>query len=214
MIHFYYGSGSPFSWRVQLALEEKGLPYEPVLLSFQKGELKTPAHLARSPHGKVPALEDGAATLYESTAIVEYLEERYPEHPLLPAAPAARALVRIEELECVDYFWSAFRPVARQAFFTPAERRDQAALDEGRAAVRAETARLEARAAGRGGDFVAGATLTRADLAWFPFLELAARAGVDLDATATPWLAAWRARMRARPSYARSYPPHWRETSR
>src|SRR6059058_4612174 len=88
MIRFYYGSGSPFSWRVQLVLEEKGLPYEPVLLSFQKAEHKSAAHLARSPHGKVPALEDDGVTLYESSAIVEYLEERYPREPLLPPDPA------------------------------------------------------------------------------------------------------------------------------
>src|SRR5205823_8420249 len=99
MIRFYYGSGSPFSWRVQLILEEKGLPYEPVLLSFAKGEHKSPEHLARSPHGKVPALEDDGVRLYESSAIVEYLEERYPTPPTLPADPAPRARVRIEELE-------------------------------------------------------------------------------------------------------------------
>ena len=58
VIRFYYASGSPFSWRVQLVLEEKALPYEPVLLSFAKGEVKSPEHLARSPHGKVPALEE------------------------------------------------------------------------------------------------------------------------------------------------------------
>jgi len=97
MIRFYYGSGSPFSWRVQLVLEEKGLAYEPVLLSFEKGEHKSPAHLARSPHGKVPALEDDGVSLYESSAIVEYLEERYPRTPLLPPDPAERARVRIEE---------------------------------------------------------------------------------------------------------------------
>src|SRR5439155_3064019 len=57
MIRFYYGSGSPFSWRVQLALEEQGLAYEPVLLSFEKGEHKSPELLARSPPGQVPALE-------------------------------------------------------------------------------------------------------------------------------------------------------------
>ena len=65
MIRFYYASGSPFSWRVQLVLEEKRLPYEPVLLSFSKGEVKSPEHLARSPHGKVPALTDDGLTLYE-----------------------------------------------------------------------------------------------------------------------------------------------------
>jgi glutathione S-transferase len=105
MIRFYYGSGSPFAWRVQLALEEKKLAYEPVLLSFQAGDLKKPDYLRISPHGKVPALVDDGLALYESQAIVEYLEERYPERPLLPRDPAGRARVRIEELECVLYIF-------------------------------------------------------------------------------------------------------------
>jgi glutathione S-transferase len=54
-----------------------------------------------------------------------------------------------------------------------------------------------------------GDSITRADTTWLPFVELAARGGVDLDG-ATPALLAWRERMRARPSYERSYPPHWR----
>jgi hypothetical protein len=44
-----------------------------------------------------------------------------------------------------------------------------------------------------------------------PFVEIAARAGADLDPAAMPWLVGWRSRMRARPSYDRSYPPHWRK---
>src|SRR5207247_5708150 len=72
MIRFYYGSGSPFSWRVQLALEEKGLAYEPVLLSFEKGEHKSPAHLARSPHGKVPALQDDGGPPPHASPSVQY----------------------------------------------------------------------------------------------------------------------------------------------
>jgi len=210
VIQFYYGSGSPFSWRVQLALEEKKLDYQPVLLSFQKGEHKSPEHLARHPHGKVPALADGDLVLYESTPIVEYLEERHSSPALLPADAAGRAQVRIEETEAVLYFGDAFRAVARQAFFTPPERRDQAALAEARAAVRGDLERLESRASARSGTHLMGASLTRADLAWLPFVELAARGGVDLEPAATPWLHAWRERMRQRPSYARSYPPHWR----
>jgi glutathione S-transferase len=207
MMRLYYGSGSPFAWRVQLVLEEKRLPYEPVLLSFQKGEHKAPEHLARSPHGKVPALEDGNVTLYESTAIVEYLEERYPEPALLPPDPAARAAVRIEELECVLYFSDVFGVIARQVFFTPVERRDAAALETARANLRNELDRLETRASGRGGPFVMGSTLTRADCTWLPFVEIGGRAGVQPK---TPWLEAWRSRMRERPAYDRSYPPHWR----
>jgi len=211
MIRFYYGSGSPFSWRVQLVLEEKGLPYEPVLLSFSKGELKSPEHLARSPHGKVPALTDDGLTLYESSAIVEYLEERYPKPSVMPADPAARALVRIEELECLLYLAETFRAVARQAFFTPPEQRDAAALDAARADVRSQLERLEARAAGRRARYIVGDEPSRADFTWLPFVEIAGRAGADVDRARTPWLIDWRETMRARPSYERSYPPHWRK---
>jgi glutathione S-transferase len=210
MLRLYWMSGSPFAWRVHLVLEEKALPYEPVLLSASKGELKTPAHLARSPRGKVPALEDDGVTLWESTAIVEYLEERHPSPPLLPKDAAARALVRIEECECIEYLAPAFVPVARQAFFTPAAERDEAALAAARAGVHAELEKLEARASARGGPFVAGAAFSRADCTWIPFVEIAGRGGVGLDPARTPWLVAWRDRMRARPAYDRSYPPHWR----
>jgi len=210
MMRFYYGSGSPFSWRVQLVLEEKKLPYEPVLLSFSKGEHKSPEHLARSPHGKVPALTDDGFTLYESSAIVEYLEERYPRPPLMPADPAARAVVRIEELECLLYFGEAYRPVVRQVFFTPPEQRDAAVLEAARADVRTQLERLEARAAGRRGRFVGGGELSRADFTWLPFVEIAGRGGVEVARARTPWLVDWRETMRARPSYDRSYPPHWR----
>ena len=210
MIRFYYGSGSPFSWRVQLALEEKGLAYEPVLLSFDKGEHKSPEHLARSPHGKVPALADDGVTLYESSAIVEYLEERYPRPPLLPAEPAARAQVRIEEIEAVQYFADRFIALARQVFFVPADRRDPATVEAARGELRKLLEELDVRARKRKGAYVVGDALTRADLAWLPFVELAGRAGVEPDARMA-WLLDWRGRMRARPSYERSYPPHWRK---
>ena len=209
MITLYYGSGSPYAWRVQLVLEEKGIPYEPVLLSFSQGDHKKPEHLARHPHGKVPAIADDGVTVYESTPIVEYLEEKHPEKPLLPRDPAARARVRMEEFEAALYFGDAFREVGQRVFFTPPEQRDQTAIESARAKVRSLLHALEARVKGRG-PFLVGETLTRADLAWLPFVELAARGGVELD-DATPTLRAWRDRMRQRPSYERSYPPHWRK---
>ena len=200
---------SPWAWRVQLALEEKGIPYEPVLLSFSQGDHKKPEHLARHPHGKVPAITDDGVTVYESTPIVEYLEEKHPEKPLLPRDPAGRARVRMEEFEAALYFGDAFREVGQRVFFTPPEQRDHTAIESARAKVRSLLHALESRVKGRG-PFLLGETLTRADLAWLPFVELAARGGVELD-DATPTLRAWRDRMRQRPSYERSYPPHWRK---
>lgn len=211
MIRFYYASGSPWAWRVHMALEEKGIPYEASLLSFGAGDLKTSEYLAINPHGKVPALTDGHVVLYESQAILEYVEDKYPAKPLLPADAAARALVRIEELECTTYMSEAFRGLAQVAFFTPEDKRDPKTMADRRSDVRDELARLEVRAAARGGDFLMGAQLTRADTSWIPFVEIAGRAGVALEVDSTPWLAAWRDRMRERTSYQKSYPPHWRK---
>jgi glutathione S-transferase len=209
-MRLYYASGSPFAWRAQLALEEKGIAYDKALLSFQAGDLQKPEYLAISPHGKVPALTDGDVSLYESHAIVEYLEERYPKPALLPSEPAARARTRIEELEATLYFGEAFIRVGRQMFFTPPEKRDQKELAEAKTAVLDQLAKLEKRAAARGGDFIMGTSFSRADVAWIPFVEICGRAGIDVDAAKMPWLHAWRDRMRARPGYDRSYPPHWR----
>jgi glutathione S-transferase len=212
MIEFYYGSGSPWAWRVQLVLEEKGLAYDKKMLSFGAGDQKKPEYLAMNPHGKVPVLTDGDVTLYESQAILEYLEEAYPKPAMLPVGAGARARVRIEEIECTIYLNDAFRGLAQIVFFTPEEKRDPKTLAERRADVRAEIVRLDRRAAGRGGDFVMGPTLSRADTTWIPFIEIAGRAGVAIDPAATPWVAAWQQRVRSRRSYQNSYPPHWRKS--
>jgi glutathione S-transferase len=78
----YYGSGSPYAWKVWLALEHKQLPYELRTLSFDSRENRAPEYLGLNPRGKVPTLVDGDFALWESTVILEYLEDRYPAHPL------------------------------------------------------------------------------------------------------------------------------------
>jgi glutathione S-transferase len=111
----------------------------------------------------------------------------------------------------VLYFWEVFRRIAQQVFFTPPGDRDEQALVQARAELRTALLALEGRAAGRKGDFMMGASFTRADTTWIPFVEIAARGGVDLEPSVMPWLAAWRGRMRTRPAYERSFPPHWRK---
>ena len=69
-IELYWGSGSPFVWRVMLTLEVKGLGYESKLLEFSKGEHKTTAYFQLNPRGKVPTLKDGDFAVYESIAIM------------------------------------------------------------------------------------------------------------------------------------------------
>jgi glutathione S-transferase len=92
---FYYASGSPFSWRVYLALEHKRADFVARLISFDKNEHKSPEFLAISPRHQVPVVTDDGFALYESGAIVEYVEERFPEGPeLFPGDRRNRALVR------------------------------------------------------------------------------------------------------------------------
>jgi maleylpyruvate isomerase len=87
---------SSASYRVRVALNLKGLAYEQVPIHLRRGggEQFGAAYKAINPQRLVPALEDGGRILIQSLAIMEYLDERYPEPPLLPSEPADRALVR------------------------------------------------------------------------------------------------------------------------
>jgi len=87
---FYYGSGSPFAWKVWLTLEHKGIAHEAKRLSFDKEETRSPEFLKVNPRAQVPAILDDGFALAQSNAICEYLEERYPDKPLMPDRPYAR----------------------------------------------------------------------------------------------------------------------------
>jgi glutathione S-transferase len=149
-------------------------------------------------------------TLYESQAIVEYLEERYPTPALVPGDAAGRAAVRIEEFECLLYFLPALGTVAQLVFLTAPDDRDQTAIDAALETLAEEQDRVERRAAERAADYVLGPDLSRADLTWLTAIEIGERGGLALDPARFPWLAAWRSRLGTRPSYQATYPAHWR----
>ena len=85
---------SSASFRVRIALNLKGIPYENEFVHLRKGEQFEPAYTALNPQAQVPTLADGNNVLVQSPAILEYLEEVRPEPPLLPQDPAGRARVR------------------------------------------------------------------------------------------------------------------------
>jgi glutathione S-transferase len=99
MIKLYDFKSSPNSQRVKVVLEEKKLPFQIVPIDLRKGEQKTPEFLKLNPYGKVPVLTDGDTVLYESCIINEYLDEKYPNPPLMPADLGKRAKARI----LIDY---------------------------------------------------------------------------------------------------------------
>ena len=86
---------SSTTYRVRIALNLKGLAYETAPVNLLAGEHREAAYAAVNPHRRVPALHlDDGAILTQSPAILEYLDEAYPDPPLLPADPLARAKVR------------------------------------------------------------------------------------------------------------------------
>ncbi|KAI9286618.1 Maleylacetoacetate isomerase [Umbelopsis sp. AD052] len=101
ILYGYFRSSA--TWRVRIALAWKGLKYEYKPINLVKGEQKTEAHIALNSFKQVPVLvlPDGTV-LVQSTAILEYLEEAYPEHPLLPKDLVQRAVARsiFSEIAC------------------------------------------------------------------------------------------------------------------
>lgn len=93
ILHGYWRSGT--SYRTRIALNLKGLAYTQAAVDLRKGQQKSDAYLAHNPQGLVPALEmDDGTVLIQSPAILEWLEEQYPQTPLLPSGAVARAQVR------------------------------------------------------------------------------------------------------------------------
>jgi glutathione S-transferase len=210
----YYGSGSPYAWRAQLALEHKALPYERKVLSFAAGDTRKPEFVALNPRHRVPVLVDGEFVLYESNAIVEYLDEAYPGRglPLFPGDAKLRATVRRLILEVDNYFDKAIDDITTQAFSTKAEERDPQKIEAGKKAVIEEYALFTRYLAG---DFLAG-PLSAADYALYPLVAFMKRCEIklpdfDSDALLTPGLRAWKARVEALPYFDKTIPPHWQK---
>ena|SRR5690625_3258150 len=85
---------SSTAYRVRIALNLKGLEAEQHFVNLREGEQRSADHWRRNPLGRVPVLVDAGQTFTQSLAILEYLDERYPDPPLLPRDPADRARVR------------------------------------------------------------------------------------------------------------------------
>jgi glutathione S-transferase len=214
-ITLYYGSGSPYAWRAQLALEHKALPYELKVISFAAGDTRKPEFLALNPRHRVPVLVEDDFVLYESSAIVEYLDEAYPGRgaPLFPGDARTRAIIRRMICEVDEDFDAALDPLTTQAFSKKPEERDLKAIADARKALLEELA-MFTRA--MRGDYLAG-PLSAADYALYTLLAFVWRSQIklpdlDADSMLTPPLARWKARIEALPYFDKTIPPHWRNS--
>lgn len=210
---FYYGSGSPFAWRVWLALEHKKIPYEMKTISFSSGELTQPEYLAINPRHKVPAIVDEGFALYESTAIVEYLEEKFSSGArLFPQDTTQRALVRRIIQEADLYLNASMRLLIEQIFFAPQDKWDAAKIERGAHALSEELAMWEKVEIGQ---FLVGSSLSAADYAVYPVVALALRLekkkhDLGIRQMVGPKMATWMQNMTEQPIIRTTWPPHWK----
>lgn len=94
MLRLHHFPRSSASYRVRIALALKGLDYESIPVDLRAAAHTSDAYRALNPDGLVPLLEDGDIRVSQSMAMIEYLEERYPQPALLPSGAAERARVR------------------------------------------------------------------------------------------------------------------------
>jgi glutathione S-transferase len=223
-IDLWWGSGSPYSWRVMLALEHKGLDYRSHPLQLALQEHKAPQMLAMNPRGRLPVLKHDDYVVFESVAVLYYLDLKYPEPPIFGRSPEEAAVI----LRVIEEFQAYTEPhimgICRTLLGTgpgPADERplDADGLTDAMHVVAREARTIEQRVSRF--DWIVGEDYSAIDMVIFPAIQLLRRAlarpgagdlaGRFLPIESNyPALGRWLARIEALPGYERTYPPHWR----
>ncbi|GMH36845.1 hypothetical protein BSKO_04718 [Bryopsis sp. KO-2023] len=181
-----WGSGSPPCWKAMVVLEEKNLPYESKMLSFSDGGHKSPEVVAINPRGQFPAFKDGDAIVNESNGIMEYLDAVYPEPALMPADKVAKAK-------------------AYQRFHESSVLHDKMAVCY---VATEEIPKWEAYLAES--EYIGGSEMSLADVCLGTTLLFLQRQGATYDEY--PNMKAYVKKLEERPSFKKSWPPHWKES--
>ena len=211
---FYHGHGSPYSWRVWLALEHLGLPYELKVISFSDKDQLKPEFVALNPRHQVPTIVHEGFALWESLAILEYLDEIAGGHRLFPGTAQERArlwrLVREDE-EHLD--GKGLTPIYDELY----RKAEGVAPDESRLEAGRKKLREELDYFGRElrGAFLAGEAPSAADFVLYPDVAYVKRIALKkpqskLEGILPPPIAQWAARIEALPYFGKTFPPHWR----
>ncbi|MCL5045132.1 MAG: glutathione S-transferase family protein [Deltaproteobacteria bacterium] len=112
MIKLYDYLPCPYGQKVRIALAEKSLNYELIEVDVTRGANRRPEFIRLNPFGRVPVLIDDETTVYDSTIVIEYLEDEYPEPPLLPALNSSALRARARQFE--DFADTSFTPQVGQ----------------------------------------------------------------------------------------------------
>ena len=217
-IELYWGSGSPYSWRVLLALEYKRLPYVSHVLQFSKQEHKSPQLLALNPRGRVPVLRDGDYVCFESLAILYYLDLKYPQPRIFGRTPEEAGTIMRVICEYQAYTEPHLETIVSAVFHGNADLVGDH-ITAAMHAIASEARTIEGRLSKS--EWIVGDACSAVDMVIFPGIQLLKRALEKPQAAALssrfmpvevnyPALGRWMARVAALPGYERTYPPHWR----
>jgi glutathione S-transferase len=195
-IKLYHAVPSSNSDRVKIALHEKGLEYEGVRLDLAKRDQKKPEFLRLNPYGKVPVIDDGGKVLFESCIINEYLDEKYPDPPLMPKDPYLRGRARVLVDYGLNHLHATYFALRDEYFFKKEPERNKALVDQKQRELRDLLRWLE-DALGDKPYFLGEFSLADIDL--WPRFGRMEDYGV-LPAPSLPRLMAWVERMKQRKS--------------
>jgi len=189
---------STYSRRVRIALAEKGLTAD--IEETPAARRREPEFLDLNPYGRIPVLVDGTTVVYESTAILEYLEAAHPAPALVPPTPAGRAHTAMHVKLCDLEFTHLARAIQRPKRFDPQDTWDEAAFAVARPPLVRHFEHLERTLADQ--RYLVCDQFTLADLVYIPFMHFHALLELPLP----PRVAAWWERLAKRPSVRATEP--------
>lgn len=193
---------SSYAQKVKIALREKGLAFTAETPAALGSGSAGGSFAAASPRNEVPALIDGDARIFDSTIILEYLEDKYPSPPLLPADPVARAEARMIEEVCDTLYEAINWGIGEIRWF---KRANGAKAQEMQTVAARQTAELQLWLTARLGSkpWFNGDRIGWADICVAPYVNRSFHYGLGTP-DGSP-LAAWRERLRQRPSVAATF---------
>lgn len=200
-MQLYSGPLSLFTAKVRIALDEKELEYERIEVPFTRADGYAPKHpavLEHNPKAQVPVLVDEDLVLFDSTVIVEYLDDVAPNPPLLPGDARERARCRMAELYADEVFFPLVWPLVEGVFYGASHRDGD--LADARERIVAQYEALDRALEKR--DWIGAETFNAADVAYRLVILFASTLGAP-PSPELPSLAGWIARIDARPSVAR-----------
>lgn len=197
MIKLYDYPQCPFCRKVRVALTEKRLKYDKVSVDLRKKEQKKEEFLKLNPYGKVPVLIDNGTAIYESSVINEYLDEKYPDTPLMPSDPAERAGVRVLIDFCESRFHAPWFNIYLQITFKTEDTRDKELIKRSKDELKEHLSRLNDELKGR--DYLAGA-YSLADIAFTPRVAILDSLTIQIP-TEFKNVVDWIERIKSRRSY-------------